>query len=94
MCIRWLLLSVKTVCFQNAWASVQLDIETHQYPHNHVSIIAMTLMHWPYVYADLGVPQGYETALQLALHNGHVIIATHAQSPTAPMPADEIDGPG
>lgn len=38
--------------------------------------------------------QGYETALQLALHSGHVIIATHAQDVAAPMPADEIDGPG
>lgn len=38
--------------------------------------------------------QGYETALQLALHNGRVIVATHAQDPNAPMPADEIDGPG
>lgn len=38
--------------------------------------------------------QGYETALQLALHNGHVIVATHAQDPSAPMPTDEIDGPG
>jgi hypothetical protein len=38
--------------------------------------------------------QGYETALQLALHNAHVIVATHAQDPSASMPADEIDGPG
>jgi NAD(P)-dependent dehydrogenase (short-subunit alcohol dehydrogenase family) len=37
---------------------------------------------------------GYETALQLALHNGHVIIATHAQDVNAPMPADEVDGLG
>lgn len=42
----------------------------------------------------VGVLQGYETALQLALHNGHVIIATHGQNPFAHMPADEIDGPG
>lgn len=38
--------------------------------------------------------QGYETSLQLALHNGHVIVATHPQHPHAPVPADAVDGPG
>eukprot|EP00879_Flechtneria_rotunda_P009861 GHRR01010313.1.p1 GENE.GHRR01010313.1~~GHRR01010313.1.p1 ORF type:complete len:372 (+),score=104.96 GHRR01010313.1:231-1346(+) len=37
---------------------------------------------------------GYETARQLALHKGHVIIATHSQKQPATTPADEIDGPG
>jgi NAD(P)-dependent dehydrogenase (short-subunit alcohol dehydrogenase family) len=37
---------------------------------------------------------GYETAKNLALKGGHVIIATHAQKPDAPMPTDEVDGPG
>jgi hypothetical protein len=38
--------------------------------------------------------QGYEAALELARRNAHVIVATHAQRADAPMPADEIDGPG
>jgi hypothetical protein len=56
-----------------------------------------TLSHrQPLVWTDpqCAVTQGYETALQLALHNGHVILATHSQDSSAPMPADEVDGPG
>lgn len=30
----------------------------------------------------------------LALHGGHVIIATHGQNPEGPTPADQVDGPG
>lgn len=40
------------------------------------------------------IPTGYETAKNIAVKGGHVIIATHAQKPGGPMPTDEVDGPG
>jgi NAD(P)-dependent dehydrogenase (short-subunit alcohol dehydrogenase family) len=37
---------------------------------------------------------GFECSRQLALHGGHVIIATHGQGSRWPTPQDELDGPG